>query len=48
MLKIKNYFIFIIFALIVYPFITVAQNNINTEQNQTVVKQNVQKLCKRR
>ena len=41
MLKIKNYFIFIIFVLIIYPFIAVAQSNINTEQDQTVVKQNV-------
>jgi hypothetical protein len=41
MLKIKNDFIFIIFALIIYPFISVAQSNINTVQDQTVVKQNV-------
>ncbi|MGP8153350.1 MAG: hypothetical protein ACLQBQ_04295 [Smithella sp.] len=37
MSKIKNYFIFIIIALIIYPFITFAENSINPEQNQTVV-----------
>ena len=42
MLKIKNYFIFIIVALIVYPFISVAKNNINPEQNQIIIKQNAQ------
>jgi hypothetical protein len=42
MLKIKNYFIFIIVALIVHPFISVAQNNINPEQNQIIIKQNIQ------
>lgn len=42
MLKIKNYFIFIIVVLIVYPFISVAQNNINPEQNQNIINQKVQ------
>jgi hypothetical protein len=41
MLKIKNYFIFIIFVLIVYPLISVAQDNINPEMNQ-IIKQKVQ------
>jgi hypothetical protein len=43
MLKIKNYFIFIIFALIVYPFATFAQNSLNQEKNKTAIKQNIQK-----
>jgi hypothetical protein len=36
MSKIKNYFIFTIIALIVYPLITFAQDSTNIQQNQTV------------
>ena len=43
MLKIKNYFIFIIFVLIVYPFATFAQNSLNQEKNKTAIGQNIQK-----
>lgn len=38
MFRIRKYFTFIIVVLIVYPSITVAQNNINAEQNQTAIK----------
>ena len=34
MLKIKNYFIFLIVALIVYPLAAFAQNSVNPENNQ--------------
>jgi hypothetical protein len=45
-LKIKNYFIFLIVALVIYPWATFAQNGLNQDNNQTVVKQNVQKSFK--
>ena len=43
MLKIKNYFIFIVVALIVYPFVTFAQNSLNQEKNKTAIGQSIQK-----
>ncbi len=44
MLKIKDYFIFVVlFALIVYPLATFGQNSLNQEKNETAVKQNIQK-----
>jgi len=43
MFKVKNYFIFVIIASIIYPFVTLAQNAANQEKNQTVIKENVQK-----
>ena len=38
MSKIKNYFIFTIIVLIVFPFVPFAENSVNSEQNQTVAK----------
>jgi hypothetical protein len=41
MFKIKNYFIFIIVAFLIYPFLGFTQNIANPEQNKTIIKQNV-------
>ncbi|MCX5849991.1 MAG: hypothetical protein NTW65_11165 [Deltaproteobacteria bacterium] len=46
MSKISNYFIFTIVALIFYPFIALAQNSVNPEKSQPVVKQNMQSPVK--
>jgi hypothetical protein len=47
MSKIKNYFIFTIIALIVFPFITFAESSTNPEQNQTAVKKIAKKSAKK-
>jgi hypothetical protein len=43
MLKMKNYFIFVVVALIVYPFTTFAQKSLNQEKTKTAIGQKVQK-----
>jgi len=43
MLKIRNYYIFIIFVLIVYPLAVLAQDSLSQKKNQPVIKQNIQK-----
>ena len=43
MSKIKNYFIFTVAALIIFPCIAFAESNTNTEQNKTVVRKTAKK-----
>jgi hypothetical protein len=42
-LKVRNYFIFVIVALIVYPLEVFAQDSLSQKKNQLVIKQNIQK-----
>ena len=43
MFKIRNYFIFVVIMLVVYPVVILAETGLNTEQNQNAINQKVQK-----
>ena len=47
MFKIRNYFIFVVIMLVVYPVVILAETSLNTEQNQNAIKQKVQKPVSR-
>ncbi|KQC09717.1 MAG: hypothetical protein APR62_13505 [Smithella sp. SDB] len=43
MLNVRNYFVFIVIALIFYPLAVVAQDNLSRKKNRPVTKQEIQK-----
>ena len=47
MFKMRNYFIFIVIMLVVYPVVILAETGLNTEQNQNAINQKVQKPVSR-